>query len=565
MIQRNFIRTIALCIGLSVTLSGCLVKDPYQLESHKKIISILDESIQSNKALNAKKKRKRSYQNLKSLMNNSLVPDIDVNLPNEGEEKRFNVNAADVPANKFFMSLVKGTKYNIVVDSDVTGNISLELNDVTVPEALEAASNAYGYRYKKTEYGYRVSARKLETKIFTLNYLNMNRQGSSSMRVSPSTITDIISPSGGASSGGGGSAAAGAAAGGGNDSGRVKTTTKSDFWVQLQTTLTAMIGDKDGRNVVVNPDSGLVVVQAFPKEIRMVTQYFDKLQKIMTRQVILEARVLEVRLDAQYQSGIQWKALGLDWNGTGKFPGELTDPSSAFTIHSIVNPDFSFVINLLNTQGKTQVLSSPRIATMNNQKAIIKVGQDQFFVTKISSTVTPSVTAQTTQDVDFTPFFSGISLDVIPEIDRNNDVILHIHPVISRVQEDTKSFVLGSETTQNLPMAKSTIRESDTIVHAKSGEVIILGGLMEDLSDRFDASVPGFDNSRLDQAFGRHDKLAAKIELVILLKPIVVTNDSTVWNDDLAKAKQGFEHAQGGFKYTVRASANKEAHEVIEE
>ena len=514
----------------------------------------LDQSVENNKALYAKKKKKRTYANLKTLMNSSLVPEINVNLPPEAEEKRFNVNAVDMPANKFFMSLVKGTHYNVVVDSDVVGNISLELNDVTVPEAIEAVSNAYGYQYKKTEYGYRILAKRLETKIFTLNYLDMDRQGTSNMRVSPSTITDVVGTTAGSSGGGSGTTV--------NESGNVKTTSKNNFWVELQATLTGMIGDKDGRKVVVNPESGLVVVQAYPKEIRMVGNYFNQLQKIMTRQVILEARIMEVRLSAKYQSGIQWKALGLNWNGTQKMAGELFDPSSQFTIHSIVNRDFSFIINLLNTQGKTEILSSPRVATMNNQKAIIKVGQDQFFVTKVSSTVTPSVTAQTTQDIDFTPFFSGISLDVIPEIDRNNNVILHIHPVVSKVTEDTKSFVLGSETTTNLPMAKSTIRESDTIVHAKNGEVIVIGGLMENAIDRFDGSVPGFDNTRIDQSFGRHDKLAGKIELVILLKPIVVAGDnSNVWNDDLMKAKKGFEDADGQFQYTVHASLSKHDHE----
>ena len=554
MIRTKTTRTIVLLSSLGLILSGCVVNRPADTHVQKKIINALDQSVQDNNALYAKKKKKRSYANLKTLMNSSLVPEINVNLPREAEEKRFNVNAVDMPANKFFMSLVKGTHYNVVVDSDVTGNISLELNDVTVPEAIEAASTAYGYQYKKTEYGYRILAKRLETKIFTLNYLDMDRQGTSNMRVSPSTITDVVGTTAGGSSGGSGTTI--------NESGNVKTTSKNNFWVELQTTLTGMIGDKDGRKVVVNPESGLVVVQAYPKEIRMVGNYFNQLQKIMTRQVILEARIMEVRLSAKYQSGIQWKALGLNWNGTQKMAGELFDPSSQFTIHSIVNQDFSFIINLLSTQGKTEILSSPRVATMNNQKAIIKVGQDQFFVTKVSSTVTPSVTAQTTQDIDFTPFFSGISLDVIPEIDRNNNVILHIHPVISKVTEDTKSFVLGSETTTNLPMAKSTIRESDTIVHAKNGEVIVIGGLMENGIDRFDGSVPGFDNTRIDQSFGRHDKVAGKIELVILLKPIVVAGDnSKVWNDDLIKAKKGFEDADGQFQYTVHASLSKHDHE----
>lgn len=503
-----------------------------------------------------KVEKKTGYRRLKSLMASTLTPSINVNLPDDSNDKRFNVNAVDMPANKFFMSLVKGTEYNVVVDSDVTGKISLELTSVTVPQAIKAAANAYGYEYKKTPYGYRILARHLVTKIFTLNYLDIDRQGTSTMRVSPSTITDVV----GGSSSGSGSTLGVSGASNANESSNVKTITKNNFWSELQSTLSAMIGDKDGRKVVVNSESGLVVVQAYPKEIRMVSRYFSQLQKIMTRQVILEARVLEVHLNANYQSGIQWKALGLNFDGTQKISGELASPNSIFSVHTIVNPDFSAVINLLNTQGRSDVLSSPRIATMNNQKAIIKVGQDQFFVTKVSSTVTPSVTAQTTQDVQFTPFFSGISLDVIPEIDKRNNVILHIHPVVSRVTEDTKSFVLGSQNTQNLPMAKSIIRESDTIVHARDGEVIVLGGLMENTSDKFDGSVPGFDQTPFHQSVGRHDRQSDKIELVILLKPIVVKNTDT-WDDDLERTKYGFKQAQGSYQYTVHASLKSKDHE----
>lgn len=548
---KNITRAAATLAGISM-LSGCIVHEPSQSHVHQKIIRTINNDVANNQKLVQNEAADAStHQNLKAIMNTSLVPDINVKPITTPDEKKFNVDAVDIPANKFFMSLVKGTPYNIVVDPDVTGNISLELNNVTVPDVISAASSAYGYQYKKTSYGYRIEAKRMETKIFTLNYLDVDRQGTSNMRISPSTITDVLGTSGGSASGGssaGGSSMGGASSGA--EASNVKTISKNNFWVELATTLNAMIGDKDGRKVVVNPESGLVIIHAYPNEIRTAGRYFDKLQKIMTRQVILEAKILEVSLSANFQSGIQWKAMGINFDGTQKLSGELEDPTSIFSIHTIVNPDFSAVINLLNTQGKTEVLSSPRIATMNNQKAIIKVGQDQFFVTNVSSTTTGSATAQVTQDVNFTPFFSGISLDVTPEIDRENNVILHIHPVISTVVEDTKSFVLGSQNTQNLPLAKSTIRESDTIVHAKNGEVIVIGGLMENNMRSFDGSVPGFDRTALRDSFGRHDKQAAKVELVILLKPIVVNNTST-WTDRLSTAKNVYQSMNSPFVYTV--------------
>src|SRR5690606_34888022 len=155
--------------------------------------------------------------------------------------------------------------------------------------------------------------------------------------------------------------------------------------------------------------------------------------------------------------------------------------------------DFALIIRLLNQQGSVNVLSSPRVSTVNNQKAVIKVGSDEFFVTEVSSTTTTGTTTTTTPQIILTPFFSGIALDVTPQINEQNEVILHIHPSISEVTDQIKEITVSGED-QSLPLAFSTVRQTDSVVRAKSGEVIIIGGLMQNQDTDTTGGVPGLSD-----------------------------------------------------------------------
>ncbi len=187
--------------------------------------------------------------------------------------------------------------------------------------------------------------------------------------------------------------------------------------------------------------------------------------------------------------------------------------------------DFNAFVELLESQGDTRVLSSPRIATLNNQKAVIKAGTDEFFVTDISSNTVTGTAATTSRDVTLTPFFSGIALDVTPQISADGEVILHIHPTVSEVTDQTKALTVSGETDE-LPLAFSEIRESDSIVKARSGQIIAIGGLMRNSSRRQEFSTPGLGRiPGLRRLFGSTREVETKTELVILLRPIVVDDD----------------------------------------
>ena len=501
-------------------------------------------------------------------VSSALVPSITLgtsDLPAVTDKQRFDIAVNNVPAVQFFMSLVEGTEYNMVVHPEVTGAITLNLSNVTIPDVLQAVRDVYGYEFVSTNYGFQVLPGRLQARIYQINYLNINRKGGSRTLVSSGSLT--LLESSGDSSGGSGSQS-----GRSRESVPAGTTIitelpETSFWKELQTSIQAIVGSGEGRGVVVNPQSGVVVVRALPTELREVEKYLTATQLIVQRQVILEAKILEVRLNDAYQTGINWNQLftpgsdairATNIGGGSVLVNESGLSDIAGSRHNITNltgqegalssafggvftlalrvGDFSAFIELLETQGKVQVLSSPRVATLNNQKAIIKVGTDEFFVTDVSSTnVSTGGTTSVNPSVTLTPFFSGVALDVTPQISEDNNVTLHIHPSISDVVDQQKTVTIGT-VTQELPLARSTVRETDSIVRARSGQVIVIGGLMQDIISDTDAGAPGAKNIPLLGHLFKHTKKSSKkSELIILLKPVVV-EDNRAWSADLQKS-----------------------------
>ena len=211
--------------------------------------------------------------------------------------------------------------------------------------------------------------------------------------------------------------------------------------------------------------------------------------------------------------------------GTLPIVGQVVDSVAGAFSFAFNSTDFSAIIEMLDAQGRTRVLSSPRVSTLHNQKAVIKAGIDEFFVTGVNTNTTTGEATTTTLDVELTPFFSGVALDVTPQIGEDGSVLLHIHPTVSEVNDQSKRVSFGGATS-DLPLASSQIRESDSVVRARSGQVIVIGGLMRETRQRNDYKTPGLANIPvLGNLFKSKRDTSSTVELVLLLRPIVADDD----------------------------------------
>ena len=579
-------------VVLALALSGCVAPPPIKPGVDPAILGELNKT-GDRKAAEPKPEA----------VEQALLPPLHMDMPSaRGQpiDPRFDLSVNNAPAGQVFMSIVSGTRYSMLVHPSVSGTISVNLKDVTVREALDSIRELYGYDYKIEGTRVFIHPAGLQTRLYQVNYIMGDRRGTSDVRVQSGSVTD--------STGSGATPGSVATAGGlltppgsqtttrGLDSARVTTRTQNDFWAELRASLAALIGTGEGRSVVIAPQSGVIVVRALPAELRSIEQYLRAMRISVERQVMLEAKIIDVTLNAGYQSGINWAAFPNSQTSVGQVsPGtflqrrspdtgtlqatgssnagqatsnsanpnglSVPDPTfAAFAGANLINraiaggsvvglvlqsANFAALLNFLETQGKVQVLSSPRVSTLNNQKAVLKVGTDEFFVTNIQSattvtTATGTSTGTPIPTVTVQPFFSGIVLDVTPQIDDTGQIILHIHPSVSQVTTDNKQIDLGAAGSLRLPLAKSDVNETDTIVRVGDGNIVALGGLMKiDLEDSR-GGLPGIGNNPVGNFFRNTNTQLVKKEMVVLLKPTIIQGDRS-WDQDIDQVRARYE------------------------
>ncbi len=557
--------------------------------------NVVDEQIRSELVRAA---QPRPVAATPETVNQALLPPLTIEMPKGGAqlEPRFDLIVNHAPANQVFMALVSGTRYSMLVHPDIKEDISVNLKDVTMIEALEAIRELYGYEYKFQGGRIYIQPVSMQTRLFQVNYLAGRRVGIADVRVTSGSIQapaqGAPTPVPGAAPGAPAAPVASSSANRATstDSSRVTTTSNSDFWTEIADSITSIIGAEGGRSVVVNPTAGVILVRAMPSEMRSIEQYLKAMSVVVERQVMLEAKIIDVTLNDQFGSGINWGVFTNGRNsrfGTGVAnPGTTlrTDglmqtytargadgallPNSALAINPAasmpLSPDplnplstaligsatsalipganvpgavfglafqtsnFAALLNFLESQGTVHVLSSPRIAALNNQKAVIKVGTDEFFVTNVSTTSTSTGSAMTVSPTITTqPFFSGIALDVTPQIADDDQIILHIHPSVSEVTDKTKVINLGTLGVFTLPLASSNINESDTVVRVQDGTIAAIGGLMKQSQASGRSGLPGsLDSPVMGNLVGSRSQQLTKSELVILLKTTIIKGDA---------------------------------------
>ncbi len=433
----------------------------------------------------------------------------------------FSLREADVK--DIIRAIGKQANYNVVVEPDVKGMTTVDLKNVTLDKALEYILEPLNYAYKIEDRTIYVSKPKLEPRIFHLNYIALKKIGTSTVYATPGTI-------GGSSSTSGGTTTTSSSSG---SQVSVKSETESDLWKSLEDNIKALLS-KEGK-FVVNKQAMMIFVTDYRRTLESIEMFLKAAEGVVQRQVMIEAKIVEVQLNDSSRQGINWKLVNAQINGVSlsaqqAFLNPLSDPvgttavaatpfSRVFVGSKYLDSNNTF-IDLLQVYGKVETISNPKIATLNNQRAIIKVTkQDVYFETQQTTNTgaaNPTITS-TAKFIDV-----GLTLDVMPQIDDRGNIILNVHPIMSEKVDDVISPGSGGSTVPILD-----VREVDTIVKVREGETIVIGGLIKNTKSNTDTGTKGLMNIPIiGQFFKVNEKANSKSELVIFLTPRIVYGDT---------------------------------------
>ncbi len=451
------------------------------------------------------------------------VSQVEEEVTKVAPRKLFTLSVRNADIREVLLAFGKKADLNILVHPDVKGEVTVDLKRVTLEEALDALLSPIGFMWRREGNFVRVSKPTLETRIFTVNYISTRRAGSAALSATTGGTTGGAGAAGGAAAGGG-------VTGGGVGFSSVSSTDSVDLWSELERTLVKFLS-KDG-SLVISQTAGLIAVTDFPANIRRVAQYLELVQGSAQRQVMIEAQIIEVELSKDFSAGIDWslipKNLHINPLGTQIVRGTLTGGSlvsqslasaaaSAFQIGLATkfgSQTLQLLLSALSKQGKVTILSSPKISTLNNQKAVMKVATDDVFFTTTrtreptTGVVTETITPQTVTE--------GIVLDVTPQISEDDTITMNIRPSISERVGQAISPTGGT-----VPIV--AVRATDTVVRVKDGQTVVIGGLMNNRSTRNVTGVPLLQDIPVAGGlFRKKETEDRKTELVILLTPTVL-------------------------------------------
>lgn len=444
--------------------------------------------------------------------------------------------------------------YQYQIDPSVRGRVNATLRNATLYEALDAIMPA-GASYEFKGGVLRIGPARLETRIFTLDYVALSRFGTASTVIQRRLGGSGIGGSGqggiGNSGAGGGSGQSGSGGlGGGADV--ISATSIADAWEEIRVAVDALTFDApagageassigtagsigglglsggrpwsrtapDGRRVIISAMSGTITVTSLPNRLDQIEHFIKTFEASVQRQVLIEAKIVEVNLDRSFEFGIDWNIVAS--NGRTKLsPGAGRGGSNIEFRLNGGSTEISAVLTALTSQGNVKVLSSPRVSALNNQRAVFDVttGEIVFNQTR-TPVIGPNGTTTFSTTVTPSQINVGIVLDVLPQIGADNTVTMNIRPVVTSVAR-TASFSNSDGTLSQVPVIDT--RESDTMARLRAGETIIIGGLMQNRREKVQSGVPVLRSiPLLGRLFTRTVEIERKSELVIFLTPTII-------------------------------------------
>jgi len=454
-----------------------------------------------------------------------------------------------VPLRDVLIELARKARVNLELDPRVKGGVIFSAYDQPLDKVMDRLCDLANLRYTLADNTLRVMPDEPYTKEYQLDYLNLNRRSESEVAIATNVFDSDVGSNGtnrsNSSSGNGDN----------NSTAKVRSMADADFWGEIEKNIASILTNQNTptskdkpatpATFSVNRQAGLITVYANNAQQRAVNQFITKAQKMARSQVLIEARIVEVELGDQYRSGINWRTLfdkGLNMAGRfgptavgAPFVSAATASDGLFTA-SYSGSDFSAILNLVREFGATRILSSPRLTVLNNQSAVMKVARNEVYFT--TSAQFPTTVTSGGVPVSGTPVFTsmprtvpvGLVMTVQPVINLDTqEVTLNLRPTISRVVDRVSDPSIGLNAAQNnitapvdskIPVL--AVREMDSVLRMRSGEVGVMGGLMQDSSVNSDKGVPPFDEMPLVGNIARsRDNNGTVSELVILLRATI--------------------------------------------
>src|SRR5687767_14773148 len=488
----------------------------------------------------------------------------------------YSVVVNNVRVQELLFALARDARLNVDIHSDITGAVTLNAIDQTLPQLLTRIARQVDMRYEIDGQNLIVMRDTPFLRVYRIDYVNMARDARSVAAVATQVTGGLV----------------GAAGGENNSTARVNSVSANKFWDTLVSNIKEILQETDkvlpaaaapaapstvtpaqpgatppagasaaapaaplpvatfreAASVIANPETGLLNIRATSRQHEKVQEFVDHVMNNAKRQVLIEATVVEVQLNNQYQRGIDWQrvrsdasAIGVPGFGTGRSGLEFGQTSSgtpagintnAFVFGGAVGSlNFNFAFRLLESFGDVRVLSSPKISVLNNQTAVLKVVDNLVYFTIKADTTQNQNSSLTTFTTTLNSVPVGFILSLVPQISDTDSVVLNLRPTISRKIGDVPDpnpalAAANPPVTSLIPVIQT--REMESVLRLQSGQVGVLGGLMQDASSTTEDSIPGVrDLPGLGVLLGQRRDSNQKTELVIFLRPMVIRDPST--------------------------------------